>query len=86
MRFTGEYSNVFAGVNLRPSINFNHDVSGNSPIGTFLEDRKALGLSLEAEYEHAYTVKLSYTDFYGAEPYNQLADHDFFAISASASF
>ena len=86
MRFTGEYSNVFAGVNLKPTISFNHDVSGNSPIGTFLEDRKALGLSLEAEYEHAYTVKLSYTDFYGAEPYNQLADHDFFAISASASF
>ncbi len=86
MRFAGEYSNVFAGVNLKPVISFNHDVKGNSPVGTFIEDRKAIGLSLEAEYEHAYTLKVSYTDFYGAEPYNQLADRDFYAISASASF
>ena len=86
LRFAGEYSNVFAGINLRPVISFNHDVKGNSPVGTFLEDRKALGLSLEAEYEHKYTVKVSYTDFYGAEPYNQLADRDFYAVSASASF
>lgn len=86
MRFAGEYSNVFAGVNLKPVISFNHDVEGNSPLGTFIEDRKAIGLSLEAEYEHAYTLKVSYTDFYGAEPYNQLADRDFYAISASASF
>ena len=85
-RFTGEYNNVFAGINLKPTISFNHDVEGVSPVGTFLEDRKALGLSLEAIYQNTYSVNVSYTDFYGAEPYNQLADRDFYAISASASF
>ena len=85
-RFTGEYNNVFAGINLKPTISFNHDVKGVSPVGTFIEDRKALGLSVEAIYQNTYSVNVSYTDFYGAEPYNQLADRDFYAISAQASF
>jgi len=88
MRFTGEYNNVFAGVNLRPTISFSHDVYGVTPgpITNFIQNRKALGLSLEAEYLNTYTVSIGYTDFYGAEPYNQLADRDFATISASASF
>lgn len=88
MRFSGEYNNVFAGVNLRPTISFSHDVYGVTPgpITNFIQNRKALGLSLEAEYLNTYTVSIGYTDFYGAEPYNQLADRDFATISASASF
>lgn len=88
MRFTGDYPNVFAGINLRPTIAFSHDVAGTtpSPITNFIKHRKSLGLSLEAEYLNTYTVSVGYTDFYGAEPYNQLADRDFATISASASF
>lgn len=88
MRFTGDYNNVFAGVNLRPTVSFSHDVYGNSasPVSNFLEDRKALGLSLEAVLLNNYSVKASYTDFYGAEPYNQLADRDYYSLSATASF
>lgn len=88
MRFTGEYNNVFAGINLRPTISYSHDVYGTtpSPIANFLEDRKALGLSLEAVWLNDYTVNISYTDFYGAEPYNQLDDRDYYSISATASF
>jgi hypothetical protein len=88
MRFTGEYNNVFAGVNLRPTVSFSHDVYGNSasPVSNFLQNRKALGLSMEAVWLNDYSVKVSYTDFYGAEPYNQMADKDYYTISASASF
>lgn len=88
MRFSGDYPNVFAGINLRPTISFSHDVDGTTPgpITNFIEDRKALGLSLDAEYQNTYTVSVGYTDFYGAEPYNQLADRDFYSLSASASF
>src|SRR3990167_3749044 len=88
LRFNGDYSNVFAGVNLRPVLSFNHDVEGVTPgpASNFIEDRKSLGLALEADYQNAYTVKVGYTDFYGAEPYNQLADRDFYSLSASASF
>jgi hypothetical protein len=88
MRFTGEYNNVFAGINLKPTISFSHDVYGTTPgpITNFLEDRKALGLSVEGVYQNTYSVKMAYTDFYGAEPYNQLADRDYYSISAQASF
>lgn len=88
LRFSGEYSNVFAGVNLVPTISFSHDLKGVTPgpVANFLEDRKALGLSLEANYLNMYKVDVGYTDFFGAEPYNQLNDRDYYSISASVSF
>lgn len=88
LRFSGEYSNVFAGVNLVPTISFSHDLKGVTPgpVANFLEDRKALGLALEANYLNMYKVDVGYTDFFGAEPYNQLNDRDFYSISASVSF
>lgn len=88
MRFAGDYSNVFAGINLRPSISFNHDVQGITPgpASNFLEDRKSVGLALEADYLNTYVMKVGYTDFFGAEPFNQLADRDFYSLSLSASF
>ncbi|MEE2730898.1 MAG: DUF1302 domain-containing protein [Pseudomonadota bacterium] len=88
MRFTGEYNNVFAGVNLKPTVSFSHDVYGYSasPVSNFLQNRKALGLSLEAIWLNDYSVQASYTSFYGNEPYNQLADKDYYSVSASASF
>ena len=88
IRLAGEYSNVFAGINLRPTISFSHDVNGVSPgpISNFLEDRMSLSLNLEAVYQNTYSVAVGYTDFFGAEPYNQLADRDYFTLSASVSF
>jgi len=88
LRASGQYSNVFAGINLIPSISFSHDVDGvtPSPITNFLEDRMSLSLNLEAVYQNTYSVAVGYTDFFGAEPYNQLADRDYFTLSASVSF
>lgn len=88
LRFTGDYANIFAGINMVPTISFSHDVSGTtpSPITNFLEDRMALGLSAEFIYLNMYSVKIGYTDFFGAEPYNQLADRDNYTLSASVSF
>lgn len=88
LRMSGEYSNVFKGINLIPTISFSHDVKGVTPgpVANFLEDRKALGLSLEANYLNTYKIEVGYTDFYGAEPYNQLNDRDFYSVSASLSF
>ncbi|HVL00014.1 MAG TPA: DUF1302 family protein, partial [Dongiaceae bacterium] len=88
MRFSGDYEDVFAGINLRPTISFSHDVYGTTPtpIANFLEDRKAIGLTLEAVYLNDYSVQIGYTDFYGAEPYNQLADRDYYSLSTTISF
>ena len=78
---------MFAGINLRPSIAWSHDVDGYSPGpgANFEEGRKAVSLGLEAEYQNTYTANLSYTDFFGGD-YNTQIDRDFVAFSVGASF
>ena len=79
------YNNVFAGVNLTPRAVYSHDVKGNSATGTFLEDRQALTLGLNAEYLNKYTASVSATKFWGGE-YNTAKDRDFASISLGMSF
>ncbi|HSX87214.1 MAG TPA: DUF1302 domain-containing protein [Pseudomonas sp.] len=80
-----EYSNVFAGVNLRPSVSWSHDVDGYGPNGLFNEGSKAISLGLDADYQNAYTASLSYTDFFGGD-YNTAIDRDFVALSFGVNF
>jgi hypothetical protein len=82
-----DYPDVFAGINLRPSVAWSHDVDGYSPGpgANFEEGRKAVSLGLEAEYQNTYTANLSYTDFFGGD-YNTSIDRDFVAFSVGASF
>ncbi|WP_252274418.1 DUF1302 domain-containing protein [Pseudomonas subflava] len=80
-----DYPDVFAGVNLRPSVAWSHDVDGYGPNNLFTEDSKAVSLGLEAEYQNTYTANLSYTDFFGGD-YNTSVDRDFVALSFGASF
>ena len=82
-----EYPDVFAGVNLKPSVAWSHDVSGYSPGpgGNFEEGRKAVSLGLDAEYQNTYTASLSYTNFFGGR-YSTVDDRDFLAFSVGANF
>ncbi|WP_137819169.1 DUF1302 domain-containing protein [Pseudomonas sp. 2FG] len=80
-----DYNDVFAGVNLKPSVAFSHDVDGNGPNGLFTEGSKAISLALDADYENTYTTSLSYTDFFGGD-YNTSIDRDFLALSFGMSF
>ena len=78
-----DYSNVFAGINLTPSIAWSHDVDGYGP--NFNEGSKAVSLGLNAEYQNTYTASLSYTDFFGGH-YNTTTDRDFVALSFGLNF
>jgi hypothetical protein len=80
-----DYSDVFAGINLTPTLAWSHDVHGNSPPPNFVEDRKALSLGLRADYLNIYQANLSYTTFFGAD-YNELEDRDFVSVSFSVAF
>jgi hypothetical protein len=80
-----EYSNVFAGVNLKPNISWSHDVDGYGPNGLFNEGAKAVSFGIDADYRNTYTASLSYTDFFGGE-YNTAVDRDFLALSFGVSF
>ncbi len=79
------YPNAFAGVNLSPQAVYSHDVDGNSATGTFLEDRQALNLALNAEYLNKYTASVSATKFWGGK-YNTAKDRDFASVSLGMSF
>ena len=82
-----DYNSVFAGINLRPSIAWSHDVSGYSPSpgGNFEEGRKAVSLGLDAEYQNTYTASLSYTNFFDGK-YTTVDDRDFVALSFGVNF
>ncbi len=80
-----EYSNVFAGVNLKPNVSWSHDVDGYGPNGLFNEGAKAVSFGIDADYRNTYTASLSYTDFFGGD-YNVAVDRDFLALSFGVSF
>jgi len=80
-----DYSDVFAGVNLKPNMAFSHDVDGYGPNGSFNEGAKAVSVGLDADYLNTYTASLSYTNFFDGE-YNTLTDRDFVALSFGVSF
>nr|WP_314528725.1 DUF1302 domain-containing protein [uncultured Pseudomonas sp.] len=82
-----DYNSVFAGVNLKPSVAWSHDVSGYSPGpgGNFEEGRKAISLGLDAEYQNTYTAGLSYTNFFDGK-YTTVDDRDFVALSFGMNF
>lgn len=79
-----EYPDAFAGITLRPTLAWSHDVDGVS--GTqFQEGRKSWGLSMEASYLQKYTASISYTGFSGGT-HSPLAQKDFVSLSFGVSF
>lgn len=83
-----EYSDVFAGINLKPTFSYSQDVKGNSPGpgGSFIEDRKSASLGLNFDYQQKWSGGLSYTAFMGAGKANLISDRDFMALNAKYSF
>ncbi|WP_297842756.1 DUF1302 domain-containing protein [Pseudomonas sp.] len=80
-----DYANVFAGVNLKPSLSWSHDVNGYGPNGLFNKGAKAVSLGVDADYRNTYTASLNYTDFFGGD-YNTLIDRDFVSLSVGVNF
>jgi hypothetical protein len=81
------YPNVFAGVSLSPTIDWQHDVSGYSPDPgqQFNEGAKSFGVSLEAVYQQTYSASMSFRSFSGGD-YNILSDKDFLALSIGITY
>ncbi len=83
-----DYLNALPGVNLYPSISWQHDVNGTTPtpLGNFVEGRKAVSLGLRALVRETITVDLSYSNYFGAGKFNLINDRDFVAASVKYSF
>jgi hypothetical protein len=83
-----QYNNVFAGVNILPSVSWGHDVSGNSPapLSNYLEGRTSLSLSADFVYQNRWTLNLRYVNYSGAGTQNRISDRDFVSTSLKFSF
>ena len=83
-----DFHSAIGPVGLTPIVAWSHDVSGTSPspILNFVEGRKAVTVSLIANYLNTIRAKIDYTNFFGGKSYNLVRDRDFLAVSASYSF
>jgi len=87
LRAALEYTDLFYGISLTPTLAWSHDVSGYSPepAQQFHEGSKSMGLSLEASYQQKYSVNLAYTTFSGGS-HNIMQDKDFISLSFGISY
>jgi len=85
-QFELSYPNLFAGVNLKPRLFFSHDVSGYSADGTFVKDRKALGLGARFDYLGKYYADLSMNHFNRSAKYDIFRDRDFYSAVVGVNF
>ena len=82
------YNNAIGAWSLSPRISWQHDVSGVTPApgGSFIAGRKAITVGIQAAYQGAWQVDLSYTDYSGASRYNLIGDRDFLGGFIKFSF
>ncbi|QOL26340.1 DUF1302 domain-containing protein [Thalassotalea sp. LPB0316] len=87
LRAIWDYPDVYAGISLKPTLAWSHDVSGYSPepAQQFNEGKKVLGLSLEASYLQKYSATVGYSQFSGGS-HNILTDKDFVSLSFAVSY
>ncbi len=83
-----EYNNLFAGINVSPSIAFTHDAGGNTPlpVGNFIDGRKSVTVAAEFVYQYSWSLELRYVNYFGARDYNLLSDRDYVAATIKYSF
>ena len=67
--FSLSYYNVVAGVNMKPSVTFTHNVNGTSGIGagSFREGRRNISATLAFDYRTVHGIKLKYTDYIASD-------------------
>ncbi|MBY8975036.1 DUF1302 domain-containing protein [Rhodobacteraceae bacterium NNCM2] len=84
-RVSATYSNVFAGINVTPSISWNQDIYGYSSDLEFIEGRTQLGFGVSFDYINKYSLALNYTTGFGGT-YNGFDDRDFASAVFSVQF
>ncbi|MFZ5914612.1 MAG: DUF1302 family protein [Pseudomonadota bacterium] len=85
--FNLTYNRVFGSpVNLVPQVAWRWDLGGRtpSPLGNYMAERKAIGLSLSANYQSRWTGSVSWTSNFG--PDAPLDDRDFASINIAYAF
>jgi hypothetical protein len=83
-----DFNNAIGPVNLQPGLAFAHDVSGTtpSPLGNFVEGRMTVTASLSSSLLMSWGAKLSYTNSFGGDEFNDRNDRDFVGLTLNYSF
>lgn len=83
-----DYNNVFANVNVSPSLAFTHDVRGNTPLplGNYVAHRKSVNLAVEFTYQQKWSFEIRFVNFFDGDRYNLLSDRDYVATTVKYSF
>ncbi len=73
------YNNAIGAWSLAPRVAWQHDVDGVTPGpgGSFIAGRKAFTFGIQAAYQNAWQIDLSYTNYSGAGRWNLINDRDF---------
>jgi len=82
------YNNAIGAWSLAPRFAWAHDVDGITPGpgGSFIAGRMATTIGIQAGYQNAWQIDLSYTMFSGASRYNLINDRDFIGGFIKYSF
>jgi len=82
------YNNAIGAWSLSPRFAWAHDVDGVTPGpgGSFIAGRMAATVGIQAGYQNAWQIDLSYTSFMGASRYNLINDRDFIGGFVKYSF
>lgn len=82
------YENVLPGISFNPVVILGYDVDGTAPGPgeNFIEGREMYVINVEMRYEQAWSLTAGVTFFRGAEPFNLLADRDFFQLGIRYQF
>ena len=73
------------GVNLTPSVAFQHDVNGVAHDIAFIDGRKAANVAIRADIFKKLFVEASWTPIWGGD-YNFTKDRDFYSLVAGLTF
>ncbi|MEL6317463.1 MAG: DUF1302 family protein, partial [Pseudomonadota bacterium] len=86
-RVQADYSNVFLGVNMRPSITWTHDVTGTSSDGSFVANRLGVGAGVTFDYLSKYQLDFNYVNFFnGGNNFDIASDRDFASVLFTTRF
>jgi hypothetical protein len=80
------YTNVFAGVNVKPHVFYSRDVKGYSADGTFSEGRSTLSVGVRFDYRDRYYLDISATTYNHGAKYDQQRDRDYYALVLGVNF
>ena len=83
-----EYDDVLYGINLKPSLLWEHDVGGIAvlPIQNFVAGRMQWNLGVEADFNNHYAASISWQDATGGGDNNLVRDRGEIGFSFAYTF